>query len=180
MMYPHFFLVDVIYIYVVLISADMTTNREVRIINELIVSAGRTLSWLAASKLQHSCSTWVGCFTGIGHSYFVTATAMSYTGSLLSRKRYLPMSVRAAAESIASLPTRFLSKYGVASRPWAQYNFAFVYTYAGECAIINYNFQLVGCSFHLRRLFFFSFYSITGLINRIHFEKRSVNCIDYN
>lgn len=65
----------------------------------------------------------------IGHSYFVTATAMSYTGSLLSRKRYLPMSVRAAAESIASLPTRFLSKYGVASRPWIQYNFTFVYTH---------------------------------------------------
>lgn len=48
---------------------------------------------------------------------FVMATAMSYTGSLLSLNRYLPISVRAAAESIASVPTRFFSKYGVASRP---------------------------------------------------------------
>lgn len=42
---------------------------------------------------------------------------MSYTGSLLSLNRYFPMSVKAAAESIASVPTRFFSKYGVASRP---------------------------------------------------------------
>lgn len=45
------------------------------------------------------------------------ATAMSYTGNLLSLNRYLPISVNAAAESIASVPTRFFSKYGVASRP---------------------------------------------------------------
>lgn len=52
---------------------------------------------------------------------------MSYTGSLLSRKRYLPMSVSAAAESIASLPTRFLSKYGVASRPCVQSTFQLIH-----------------------------------------------------
>lgn len=45
------------------------------------------------------------------------ATAMSYTGSLLSLNKYFPMSVKAAAESMASLPTLFLSKYGVASLP---------------------------------------------------------------
>ena len=50
-------------------------------------------------------------------SSFVMATAMSYTGSLRSRKRYLPMSVRADAASMASRPTLFLSRYGVASRP---------------------------------------------------------------
>ena len=50
-------------------------------------------------------------------SYLVTATAMSYTGSLLSRNRYFPMSVKAAAESMASRPTLFRSRYGVASRP---------------------------------------------------------------
>lgn len=50
-------------------------------------------------------------------TYFVIATAMSYTGSRRSRNKYLPMSVSAAAESIASRPTRFRSKYGVASRP---------------------------------------------------------------
>lgn len=50
--------------------------------------------------------------------YLVTATAMSYTGNLLSRNRYFPMSVSAAAESIASRPTRFLSRYGVASLPY--------------------------------------------------------------
>ena len=50
-------------------------------------------------------------------SSLVMATAMSYTGSRLSRKRYFPMSVRAEAASIASLPTLFLSRYGVASRP---------------------------------------------------------------
>ena len=50
-------------------------------------------------------------------SSLVMATAMSYTGSLRSRKRYLPMSVRADAASIASRPTLFLSRYGVASRP---------------------------------------------------------------
>ena len=53
-------------------------------------------------------------------SSLVMATAMSYTGSLRSRKRYLPMSVRAEAASMASRPTRFLSRYGVASRPWNQ------------------------------------------------------------
>ena len=43
-------------------------------------------------------------------SSLVIATAISYTGSLLSRKRYFPMSVRAEAASMASLPTRFLSR----------------------------------------------------------------------
>lgn len=43
-------------------------------------------------------------------AYLVTATAISYTGSLRSLNRYLPMSVSAAAESMASLPTLFLSK----------------------------------------------------------------------
>lgn len=50
-------------------------------------------------------------------TYFVIATAMSYTGKRRSRNKYFPISVSAAAESIASLPTRFRSKYGVASRP---------------------------------------------------------------
>lgn len=96
---------------------------------------------------RSSCSTCAQAALRIGHSYFVTATAMSYTGSLLSRKRYLPMSVSAAAESIASLPTRFLSKYGVASRPW-QYNFIFcLYTRGKRRAI--YNFQPVAFIFDL-------------------------------
>lgn len=51
-------------------------------------------------------------------THLVTATAISYTGSLRSLNRYFPMSVSAAAESIASLPTLFLSKYGVASLAW--------------------------------------------------------------
>ena len=50
--------------------------------------------------------------------YLVIATAISYTGNLLSRNRYFPISVKADAESIASLPTLLRSKYGVASRPW--------------------------------------------------------------
>lgn len=48
-------------------------------------------------------------------THLVTATAISYTGNRRSLNRYLPMSVSAAAESMASLPTLFLSKYGVAS-----------------------------------------------------------------
>ena len=52
------------------------------------------------------------------NSYLVIATAISYTGNLLSRNRYFPISVKADAESIASLPTLLRSKYGVASRPW--------------------------------------------------------------
>jgi hypothetical protein len=51
----------------------------------------------------------------------VIATAMSYTGKRLSLNKYFPMSVKAAAESIASLPTRFRSKYGVASLPCGKY-----------------------------------------------------------
>ena len=51
-------------------------------------------------------------------SSLVMATAISYTGNLLSRNRYLPMSVSADAASIASLPTRLRSKYGVASLPY--------------------------------------------------------------
>lgn len=50
-------------------------------------------------------------------THFVIATAISYTGKRRSLNKYLPISVRAAAESIASLPTLFLSKYGVASLP---------------------------------------------------------------
>jgi hypothetical protein len=46
------------------------------------------------------------------------ATAMSYTGRRRSLNKYLPISVRAAAESIASRPTRLRSRYGVASRPY--------------------------------------------------------------
>ena len=52
------------------------------------------------------------------YPYLVIATAISYTGNLLSRNRYFPISVKADAESIASLPTLLRSKYGVASRPW--------------------------------------------------------------
>ena len=51
------------------------------------------------------------------YPYLVIATAISYTGNLLSRNRYFPISVKADAESIASLPTLLRSKYGVASRP---------------------------------------------------------------
>ena len=43
-------------------------------------------------------------------SSLVMATAISYTGNLLSRKRYLPISVKADAASIASRPTRFRSR----------------------------------------------------------------------
>lgn len=46
------------------------------------------------------------------------ATAISYTGSRLSLNKYFPISVKAAAESMASRPTRFRSKYGVASLPY--------------------------------------------------------------
>ena len=53
---------------------------------------------------------WFFYLRQLSFTHFVMATAMSYTGSLLSRKRYFPMSVRAEAESIASLPTRFRSR----------------------------------------------------------------------
>lgn len=135
----------------------------------------RSLDWQIIEKCELSVSlsfflrgTFVPCCQiaalaalRIGHSYFVTATAMSYTGSLLSRKRYLPMSVRAAAESIASLPTRFLSKYGVASRPWIQYNF--IYIRGGYRQL-----QLSTCrSFHLRSSFFFLLAQLQSSINEI-------------
>jgi len=78
----------------------------------LTTQAPPTYANPAVPLLQSPC-----CVFLLHISNLVMATAISYTGSLLSRNRYFPMSVKAEAASIASLPTRFLSRYGVASRP---------------------------------------------------------------
>lgn len=74
---------------------------------------------LSTIKIPHTMHFSVQMFelNGFKKTYFVIATAISYTGSRRSRNKYFPISVRAAAESIASRPTRFRSKYGVASLP---------------------------------------------------------------
>lgn len=78
----------------------------------------QVLSW--SFEIPHSLNFPVQmfCLKNFKRTYFVIATAISYTGSRRSRNKYFPISVRAAAESIASRPTRFRSKYGVASLPW--------------------------------------------------------------
>lgn len=100
----------------------LQTSHQILILNKFCSGAldSRLILILFYSMLLEKfvCDCLTSPKRSINQTYFVMATAISYTGSRRSRNKYFPMSVRAAAESIASRPTRFRSKYGVASLPY--------------------------------------------------------------